>query len=566
MWFGAGGGAGRWENGGMTLTARVVVWVPIVALLFVVGFVPLFVHAQTQTEIQQQIIDLLSRLDDLQKQVGTQPTNPPTLGGQTGAGSSVLSGGLSLTRDLQRGMSGNDIASLQSFLARDASIYPSGQATGFFGPLTEAAVQKFQVACGIVSAGDYQSTGYGRVGPRTRTALSTGCQGIPQGVVGGFMRVSPTTGAAPLTVTIAVTANSARSCEYSTYEVDFGDRTQPAQIVVPAGRCAELDQSVPHTYSQTGNYTITLRSGTHYATTQITVGGTGGVAPPPGTQGQGSALPSFMYQGRTFALGSQEVSGPLGLYEYPLSGQPITQWTELMTFGRDQTLGGYATLADLDGAAVQTLNIMRGNGATVYKTFTHRDRLDASKVYNVIVMAFQIPGYVELDIRKMFIYNGEIISITHGQKVALQGSVSAQQLMQSFFAQSDIDGLTFVETDFYLPWLVTYTSVPPPTTPPPVADVDPQLSLTPGFEGDIRRVQVRFTLANSCSAFTLNWGDGSASESRGQGSSGCNSGNDIRTYAHTYPGANSATHVITLTYGPTGSQSTRTASIVISGQ
>lgn len=554
----------------MTVRVRIAA----VAILFAVGFmIPLFARAQTNDELQQQIINLLERLDTLQKQVGTgQDISAPADLPQGGAtGGEVLAGGLTLARELERGMRGSDISALQSFLGRDASIYPGRQVTGFFGPLTEEAVKRFQVACGIIAAGDYQSTGYGRVGPKTRTALMVGCRGVPQGVVGGFMRVSPASGVAPLTATIAVTANLARSCEYSTYALDFGDGTQSAQIIVPAGRCAEFDQSVPHTYVRPGTYTVTLRAGTHYATTNVVVtggtsGNTGTTQPPPVRQG--SALPTFTYRGKTFALGSQEVSGPLELYEYPLLGQPVEQWTELMTFGRDKTLLGRATLQDLDGAAQQTVDIMRGNGAVVHRTFTHQDRRDPSKIYNVIIMAFQIPGYVELDIRKMFVRNGEIISITYGQKVALEGSVSAQQIISSFFAQSNIDGLSFVETEFYLPWLVTYTrptDYGPPPNPSP-AIVNPQLSITPSFEGDIRRIQVRFTLANSCAAYTLNWGDNSAPISRGQGSENCSAGTEVQTQTHTYPTTSSnVTYVVSLTYGPPGNQATQTASIVIVG-
>lgn len=545
----------------------------VIGVAVAVLTIPFFVHSQSTEELQKQIINLLERLDSLQTQLdqsGNQTNVPiPTYEEQVGAqagdlltGSGVLSGGLMLPRELERGDRGKDVSSLQAFIARDRAIYPTGQITGFFGPLTEDAVKKFQVACGIVTSGDYRSTGYGRVGPKTKTAFMVGCQGIPQGVVGGFMRVSPTFGNAPLVTTIAVTANTSRSCEYGSYTLDFGDRTATAQIIVPAGRCAEFDQSIPHTYTQPGTYTLALRAGTHYATTRVVVSGDGAGNIPttvPGT----TVLPSFSYRGKTFSLGSQEILGPLELYEYPLIGQPIEQWMEMLTFGRDKTLGGRATLNDLDGAAEQTLNTMRENGAVIYKTFTHQNRRDPSKIYNVIIMAFQIPGYVELDIRKMFIHNGEIISITHGQKTALQGSVSAQQIINSFFAQSDIDGLVFVENNFYLPWLVTYTTPQTNVNPQPIT-INPQLSLTPGYENDIRKLQVRFTLTNSCAGFTLNWGDNSAPFSRAQSTTNCSAGVDEQIHVHVYPASN-ATYVINLTYGPPGNQSSQTASYGVTG-
>jgi hypothetical protein len=47
-----------------------------------------------------------------------------------------------------------------------------GQETTLFGNLTRAAVMKFQCDQGIVCSGNASTTGYGRVGPRTRAALN----------------------------------------------------------------------------------------------------------------------------------------------------------------------------------------------------------------------------------------------------------------------------------------------------------------------------------------------------------------------------------------------------------
>jgi hypothetical protein len=85
---------------------------------------------------------------------------------------------LSLTRNLSFGSSGTDVSSLQQFLISQGHL-SSGNATGYFGPLTQAAVQSFQRAQGIVTTGTVQTTGYGLVGIRTRAALATftGAQG-----------------------------------------------------------------------------------------------------------------------------------------------------------------------------------------------------------------------------------------------------------------------------------------------------------------------------------------------------------------------------------------------------
>lgn len=68
-----------------------------------------------------------------------------------------------LYRQLSIGATGADVSELQTFLAQDSTIYPQGLITGYFGPLTAAAVSKFQARNGIDAVG--------RVGPITLAAL-----------------------------------------------------------------------------------------------------------------------------------------------------------------------------------------------------------------------------------------------------------------------------------------------------------------------------------------------------------------------------------------------------------
>lgn len=72
----------------------------------------------------------------------------------------------SLVNNLFLGVSNkNDVMCLQSFLkAQGNSIYPEGLVTGYFGPLTRAAVIKFQAK--------YQIPNTGFVGPMTRTKIN----------------------------------------------------------------------------------------------------------------------------------------------------------------------------------------------------------------------------------------------------------------------------------------------------------------------------------------------------------------------------------------------------------
>lgn len=77
----------------------------------------------------------------------------------------------SLYRGLNDTATGGEVSRLQEFL-EEKGYYSFGSITGYFGPVTEAAVKKWQASEGIVSSGDPFSTGFGRVGPRTRSQLN----------------------------------------------------------------------------------------------------------------------------------------------------------------------------------------------------------------------------------------------------------------------------------------------------------------------------------------------------------------------------------------------------------
>jgi len=72
-----------------------------------------------------------------------------------------------ITGQLDFGSSGSDVVELQAFLALNTDIYPSVRITGYFDVLTQSATERFQTAQGIVSQGTPETTGYGRVGPKT---------------------------------------------------------------------------------------------------------------------------------------------------------------------------------------------------------------------------------------------------------------------------------------------------------------------------------------------------------------------------------------------------------------
>ena len=66
------------------------------------------------------------------------------------------------TSPLNVGSSGGEVSALQEFLSNKG--YLSASPTGYYGPLTQAAVRQFQSANGIAPLGN--------VGPATRAALN----------------------------------------------------------------------------------------------------------------------------------------------------------------------------------------------------------------------------------------------------------------------------------------------------------------------------------------------------------------------------------------------------------
>lgn len=80
-------------------------------------------------------------------------------------------------RNLWLGIRGDDVSELQEYL-RDAGAYTYPEITGYFGPATQAAVERWQAQHGVVSSGSAATTGYGVVGPATRAAIKRICGGV----------------------------------------------------------------------------------------------------------------------------------------------------------------------------------------------------------------------------------------------------------------------------------------------------------------------------------------------------------------------------------------------------
>lgn len=148
---------------------------------------PITTQAATTEELQAQITALLAQISALQAQL---------------SGSTTATTSSCFTKTLQVGSTGTEVTALQNALKGDATIYPEGLTTGYFGSLTEAAVKKFQAKYGIDQVGI--------VGPVTRAKLnSLYCSTTPTPTPSGS--VIPTPVAGGLSVTLASDTPAATS-------------------------------------------------------------------------------------------------------------------------------------------------------------------------------------------------------------------------------------------------------------------------------------------------------------------------------------------------------------------
>jgi peptidoglycan hydrolase-like protein with peptidoglycan-binding domain len=90
---------------------------------------------------------------------------------QASARAHRVQGCLQISRVLRQGASGEEVEELQQFL-KDSGYFSHDEITGYFGPLTEEAVKRFQAKQGLVAGGTPETTGYGQIGPKTRAQIA----------------------------------------------------------------------------------------------------------------------------------------------------------------------------------------------------------------------------------------------------------------------------------------------------------------------------------------------------------------------------------------------------------
>ena len=335
----------------------------VLAGILVAATVPLSAGAISNDELLSQIRSLLGQITQLQAQIAlldasSGSSSPPVF---TPAAGVTLPAAMraacpALTRSLSRGSKGDDVRSLQSFLLSQEHLGQDG-VTGYFGPLTESAVKLWQKNNDIVSSGTAETTGWGFVGARTRSAIFSVCDSsIPLND-----KLSLTERG--LSVTLDATVNARSSCNAQEYTLDFGDETQPLKVSIPVNTCRPLRQSFDHTYTSGGRYIIVLSSGASRVNAPITL-----VAPP-------------------------ACSAPVFAMDEAPAGVVGVQWTFPLLVSMDSrdaiTVSATGTPP---GIVLATTSTMASGSGSVYRTWVVTGIPTATGTYNMIVNARNFCG------------------------------------------------------------------------------------------------------------------------------------------------------------------------------
>jgi plastocyanin len=448
-------------------------------------------------QLTAQIQSLLAEITALQQQAGTSgAVTTPVYTGTTGVSSATSGVNASacplIGRALGLGSSGDDVSRLQQFLARDASIYPEGQITGYYGTLTQTAVERWQTKYNIVSSGSPATTGYGVVGPRTAAAISLQCSTMGAGTstgtgattgtgtqtpVGGFIQVTPITGNAPLSVTVNATVNTTTACGGATYTLSYGDNTVPQTIIVQPGNCQQETQTFTHVYPYGGTFLVTLSAGSHQTSATVTVYGA--------------------------SISSTQVSG-----------QVVTQGLPAETFNTSPSSGSAPLSVTFSGTVNSNdAGFVQGGSSD---TLDFGDGTIAS-----VALPSTVGGWLSYSILHTYAAPGGYRAVLH------QGGINSSAVVGN--ATITVSGSA-----------ASYTP--------------PSLSVVADSSGNLDVATLSFNLLSSCDQYQVSWGDGTTPAASGavSGTVNCQTGATTPTLVHTYAGA--GTYTITLERGPSLSQ------------
>lgn len=161
----------------MKKTKRIIVGFLGLIAISVILYTPVFAETNQENTsslqdlvslIRQKIEEVQAQIEALKLQLRERAQEMKQLGEDIGEEAKEIKKEikeeLRLTKRLWRGLRGKDVFLLQEFLATDPDVYPEGLVTGYFGPLTERAVKKFQKKMGVEEVG--------LVGPKTLSKIN----------------------------------------------------------------------------------------------------------------------------------------------------------------------------------------------------------------------------------------------------------------------------------------------------------------------------------------------------------------------------------------------------------
>jgi len=377
---------------------------------------PFLTHAATLQELHAQVARLMQQLSAVQSQQGSALNTPSSSGAPTHCPT--------LARTLSRGTKGTDVTQLQTFLISHSHL-AAGNNTGFYGSLTEKAVQAFQKKHSLVSSGTPASTGYGTVGAKTRAAIATQCkkaaiapsyaQGsytqpdIPQSTIyfwqtGGWSTCANSSQSR--TVSCISSTNTTVSDSFCTGTKPAA--TQSCTSVTPSQSCTFNNQTVAHGASVAAYQTSSVPAGQVCASQQRTctngtLSGTYGYASCTASA-HGNAIDVFLIAGQSNAVGygtSALSPAPTAGKVFKYTGSSVVAATDPFgsgtgsawpTFGnRYHALTGRA-VGFVPAAVAGTGQVNNGDGAANWDT-TGELWGNSVTSLNAAMTAFTAAGY-----------------------------------------------------------------------------------------------------------------------------------------------------------------------------
>ena len=147
------------------------------------------------------------------------------------------------TQSMDIGSQGSQVTALQTFLSTRTAHYPEGLITGYYGPLTAAAIMRFQCAQEIVCSGTPATTGYGRVGPITLNQLNLVASGsigvdVSAPYISGVVTVLSSTTA---TISFGTNELSSGKVSYSALPMTIFEAAGPGFAPVTSGTVVQSD-------------------------------------------------------------------------------------------------------------------------------------------------------------------------------------------------------------------------------------------------------------------------------------------------------------------------------------